>query len=109
MFALLSVWMALGCLITSLALVFLRASGKESVATILPYTVAFSAALAAAVLWGLRSNRSRDAAIVGQRLQAVVSLGLNSLTFAIMLVWLHGWVDATLGLIVEFGFLAFVY
>ena len=109
MLALFSVWIALGALITSLALVFLRASGKETVATLLPYTVAFSATLAAAVLWGLRKDRSKDSAIAGQRLQSVVSLALNSVTFAVMLVWLHGWIDASLGLAVEFGFLAFVY
>lgn len=109
MLALLSVWIALGCLITAGVLCFWRGPDLEAVLTIMPYTVALSVTLASAVLWGLRKDRSNDAAVAGRRLQAVAAILLNSLTFAILLVLLHGVVDAAIGIVVEFAFLAFVY
>jgi hypothetical protein len=107
--ALLSVWIALGCLLTSIALVFHRTGPVEGVLTLLPYTMGFSATLAAAVLWSHRRDRPDDPAVAGRRLQAVAAIALNSLSFAILLVLLHGVVDALLGLALEGGFLVFVY
>jgi hypothetical protein len=107
--ALLSVWIALGCLLTAVALVFWRGPDLETVLTVLPYTVALSVTLAAAVLWGLRKDASAAAGVAGRRLQAVAAIALNSLTFAILLVLLHGVVDAAIGIVVEFAYLAFVY
>ncbi len=107
--ALLSVWIALGCLVTAGVLCFWRGPDLEAVLTIMPYTVALSVTLAAAVLWDLRKDRSGEAAVAGRRLQAVAAILLNSLTFAILLVLLHGVVDAAIGIVVEFAFLAFVY
>lgn len=107
--ALLSVWIALGCLLTSIFLVIRRGTAGETVLTLLPYTMALSVTLAAAVLWGHRRDKSADAAIAGRRLQAVASIAMNSLTFAILLVWLHGALSAAAGLALEGGFLVFVY
>ncbi len=109
MLALLSVWIALGALVVSIAVVFYQADDRETVVTLLPYTLALSATFAAAVLWGLRKVPSEEPGVMGQRLQAVASIVLNSMTFAVLLVWLHGFVDATLGLLLEGGFLVFVY
>lgn len=109
MFALLSVWIALGALVTSIVVVFWRAEDRESVVTLLPYTLAFSATLAAGVLWGLRKRKNNEPGVAGQRLQSIASIVVNSLTFAVLLVWLHGVVDGLLGLIVEGVFLCFVY
>lgn len=109
MFALLSVWIALGAFITSIALVLWKSDDREAVATLLPYTIALSATFAAGVLWGLRKAKRDEAGVPGQRAQALTSLILNSLTFAIMLVWLHGFVDATLGVLLEGTFLCVIY
>lgn len=109
MLALLSVWIALGALIVSVAVVFYQADDRETVVTLLPYTIALSATFAAAVLWGLRKAPRDEPGVSGQRLQAVASIVLNSMTFAVLLVWLHGFIDATLGLLLEGGFLIFVY
>ena len=109
MLALLSVWIALGALITSLAVVFVRGVDKEMVITLLPYTVAFSVTLAAAVLWSHRGRKSAEVGIAGRRLQAVASIVMNSLTFAILLIWLHGIVNASIGLLLEGAFLCVVY
>ncbi len=109
MFALLSVWVAFGALVTSIVMVFWRSPDRESVVTLLPYTIAFSATLAAGVLWGLRQKKNSESGVPGQRLQAVAAIVFNSLSFAVLLVWLHGIVDALLGLAVEGVFLCFVF
>ena len=100
MFALLSVWIALGAFITSIALVFWKSDDREAVATLLPYTIALSATFAAGVLWGLRKAKREEAGVPGQRTQALTALILESLPWAIVLVWLHGVGEATLGLLV---------
>lgn len=109
MFALLSVWIGLGALVISVAVVFYHGTDRETVVTLLPYTVAFSATLAAGVLWALRKRPATEPGISGQRVQAVAAIIINSLTFAVLLVWLHGVVDGLLGIVVEGGFLCFVY
>ncbi len=109
MFALLSVWIAFGAFVTSLVMVFWKTEDREAVATLLPYTIALSVTFAAGVLWGHRKRRGEEPGVAGQRVQALASIVLNSLTFAVMLVWLHGLVDATLGLALEGGFLCLVY
>jgi hypothetical protein len=106
MLALLSVWIALGALLTSLLVVFTSLGDKEPVVTLLPYTIALSATLAAAVLWGFRRNRR---GIDAQRVQAIGAIVLNSFTFALLLFWLHGVRDGLAGLAVEGVFLVFVY
>lgn len=108
-FALLSVWIALGAFVTSIALVFLKSADREAVATLLPYTIALSATFASGVLWGLRKAAKDEAGVGGQRTQALAALVINSLTFAVMLVWLHGFFDATLGLLLEGAFLCLIY
>lgn len=109
MFALISVWIALGALVTSVVLIFHRDASLEIVLTLLPYTVAFSATLAAGVLWGLRRRRRDEPGVAGQRLQALAAIVLDSLAFSVLLVWLHGIIDGLLGVAVEGGFLCFVY
>lgn len=109
MAALLSVWIALGALITALVVVFIRVGEKEPVVTLLPYTIAFSATLAAAVLWVYRKRSAADAGIHGQRLQAVAAIAINGLTFAVLLFWLHGITKGLLGLLLEGAFLCLVY
>jgi hypothetical protein len=109
MFALLSVWIALGAFATSIVVVFWRAEDRESAVTLLPYTIAFSTTLAAGVLWGLRRRKNDEPGIAGQRLQSIASIVLNSLTYAVLLIWLHGVIDGLLGVIVEGVFLCFVY
>jgi hypothetical protein len=109
MIALFSVWLALGCLLTSITVAIFRRDNPEAVLTILPYTIALSVTMAAAVLWGHRQFRGDDPQIAGQRLQAVAAIAMNSLSFAILLVVLHGIGDAAKGLGVEGGFLIFVY
>lgn len=109
MFALLSVWIALGAFVTSIALVFWKSADREAVATLLPYTIALSATFASGVLWGLRKAPKDEAGVGGQRTQAMAALVINSLTFAVMLVWLHGFFDATLGLLLEGAFLCLIY
>lgn len=109
MIALFSAWLALGCLVTAIVVAIFRRENPEAVLTILPYTIALSVTMAAAILWGHRRFRGDDSQIAGQRLQAVASLALNSLSFAIVLVLLHGIGDAAIGIGVEGGFLIFVY
>ena len=109
MYALLSVWIALGALATAVVLVFYRDASVDIVLTLLPYTVAFSATLAAGVLWGLRRRGTGEPGVAGQRLQAIASIAVNSLTFAVLLNWLHGVVNGLLGLVLEGSFLCFVY
>jgi hypothetical protein len=109
MAALLSVWIALGALVTALLVVFTRMNGKESVVTLLPYTLAFSVTLAAAVLWAHRKKPVAETGVNGQRVQAVSAIALNALTFAVLLFWLHGVSKGLAGLALEGGFLAFVY
>ena len=109
MIALFSVWLALGCLLSSIAVAIFRREDPEAVLTILPYTIALSVTLAAAVLWGHRKYRGDDRQIAGQRLQAVAAIAINSLSFAILLVLLHGFADAAKGVALEGGFLVFVY
>ena len=109
MIALFSVWLALGCLLTSIAVAIFRRENPEAVLTILPYTIALSVTMAAAVLWGHRKYRGDDPQIAGQRLQAVASIAINSVSFAILLVVLHGIADAAKGVALEGAFLIFVY
>ena len=109
MFALLSAWIALGAFVTSLLLVFTRLGGKEAVMTLLPYTVAVSVTLAAAVLWAFRKRPVGDPGIAGQRLQALAAIALNSLTFAILLFWINGITNGFLGLVLEYSFLYVIY
>ncbi|RIK67601.1 MAG: hypothetical protein DCC65_05560 [Planctomycetota bacterium] len=109
MAALLSVWIALGAFVVSLAVVFYPSEDRETVVTLLPYTIALSATLAAAVLWTFRRRPAAEPGVAGRRMQAVAAIVINSITFAVLLVWLHGFVDATLGILLEGGFLCFVY
>jgi hypothetical protein len=109
MFALLAVWIAVGALITTGVLVVYQAADWELVLTLLPYTMAFSATLAAGVLWGLRKRPPTDPGVAGQRTQAVAAIAMNAVSFALLLVRLHGIVDGLIGLFVEVAFLALVY
>lgn len=109
MASLLSVWIALGALLTSLLVIFTNLTGKESVLTLLPYTIALSATLAAAALWANRKQPPADPGVAGQRLQSVAAIALNSLTFAILLFWLHGITKGLAGLALEGGFLLVIY
>lgn len=105
MSALLSVWIALGAFLTTLVLVAFPGRGAEAVVTLLPYTLALSATLAAAALWACRKAPARDPAAAGQRLQAVVAVVLNGISFAILLFALQSPRHAILGLVIEIGFL----
>ncbi len=112
MLAILAVWTALGALVTSIYVIFFRsgpAVDTELVVTLLPYTIAASATLAAAVLWGLRKHRADEEGVVGQRTQAVTALVINSVNFAALLFALQDFQFAVVGLIVEFGFLYVCY
>lgn len=109
MVAVLAVWLALGALVTTVAVVVRPSGGAEAVVTLLPYTLAFSATLAAAVLWGLRGRRASEPGVAGQRLQAGCAIAINSLSFAILLFALQTAVHAVFGLVLEGGFLAFCY
>lgn len=109
MSAVLSVWIALGALITSVAVVCWPTAGADAVVTLLPYTLALSATLAAAVLWGLRHRRPDEPGVAGQRMQAVASIVLNSLSFAILLFALQKPIHALMGLALEAAFLTFCY
>ena len=109
MAALLSVWIALGALITSLIVVFTRTGNKEPVVTLLPYTMALSATLAVGVLWAYRKREAATPGVPGRKLQAVASIAINSLTFAVLLFWLHGITKGLLGLLLEGAFLCTVY
>ncbi|MFQ5411442.1 MAG: hypothetical protein ACE5EC_04070 [Phycisphaerae bacterium] len=105
MYAIASVWIALGALITTIALILIPDRSAEQVVTLLPYTLAFSATLAAGVLWAFRKRKDADAAVAGQRLQAIAALLINSLSFAILLFTLLEAKYALAGLVLEYGFL----
>lgn len=105
MFSILSVWIALGCFITALLTVFRPDAGADSVVTLLMYTIAASATLAAGVLWGLRKRSASDAGVAGQRIQALVALLINSVTFALILFALLDWRNALMALAIEYAFL----
>ena len=109
MAALLSVWVALGALATTLLLVFTRLGSKGSVLILLPYTLAFSVTLAAAVLWATRKKSPSEPGVSGQRVQARAAIILDAMTFAVLLFWLHGIAKGFAGLAVEGAFLGFVY
>jgi hypothetical protein len=109
MIAVLSVWIALGALVTTIIVVLFAAHGAEAVVTLLPYTLAFSATLAAAVLWSLRHRRPDERGVAGQRLQAVAAIAMNGLSFAILLFALQQPHHALLGLGLEAAFLMFCY
>jgi len=57
----------------------------DRVVTLLMYTIALSATFAAGVLWALRGRRADEPGVAGQRTQAAASLGINSLTFGVIL------------------------
>lgn len=105
MFAILSVWIALGALVTTVLILFRQDASVEIVITLLPYTIALSATLAAGVLWALRRRGTTEPGVAGQRVQATAALVLDSLSFAILLFALQDVEFAVVGLIVEFGFL----
>lgn len=109
MIAILSVWIALGALITSIVIICWPTAGADAVVTLLPYTIALSATLAAAVLWGLRGRRPDELGVAGQRLQAVASIVLNSISFALLLFALQTPIHALMGLALEAAFLTFCY
>ena len=105
MFAILAVWIALGALITTIIVVVLPDESAEAVVTLLPYTLACSATLAAGVLWAYRKRDTGEPGVAGQRTQAVAALVMNSLSFAVLLFALQEVQYAVAGLIVEGGFL----
>ncbi len=105
MIAVLSVWIALGALLTSIVLIFFPDGSAESVVTLLPYTIALSATLASAVLWALRSRETAEDGVGGQRLQALAALAINSMTFAIMLFSLLDPLYALSAMVIEYVFL----
>ena len=109
MIAIAAVWTALGALITTIALIAMPDSSAETVVTLLPYTIALSATLAAGVLWALRKRPAAETGVAGQRAQALASLAINSLNFAILLFALNDAEYAILGLFIEFGFLWLCY
>jgi len=109
MFAVLSVWIALGALLTTIIVVLRPSVGVESVVTLLPYTIALSATFAAAVLWALRNRRTDEPGVAGQRLQAIAAIMLNSISFAILLFALQKPQHALIGLALEAAFLTFCY
>ncbi|MCB9853405.1 MAG: hypothetical protein H6819_09950 [Phycisphaerales bacterium] len=105
MFAVLSVWIALGALVTSIVVVLLPDQGAEPVVTLLPYTVALSATLAAGVLWWLRTRPDDEPGVAGQRLQALAALFINSITFAVLLFSLLDPWYALAAMAIEYVFL----
>jgi len=105
MTAVLAVWIALGALITTIVVFAYPWTGREAVITLLPYTIALSATLAAAVLWALRHQPITEPGVAGRRLQAWTAIGLNSVSFAISLFALQSPKHAVAGLAIEFGFL----
>lgn len=105
MIAVLSVWIALGALLTSIVLIFFPDGSAESVVTLLPYTITLSATLASAVLWALRSREAAEPGVGGQRLQALAALVINSMTFAIMLFSLLDPLYALAAMAIEYVFL----
>ena len=109
MFAILAVWIALGALITTIIVVLLPDQSAETVVTLLPYTIALSATLAAGVLWAFRKRDVDEPGVAGQRTQATAALIMNSLSFAILLFALQDFQYALIGLAVEGGFLWFCW
>lgn len=105
MFAVLSVWIALGALVTSIVVILLPDKGAEPVVTLLPYTVALSATLASGVLWWLRSKPADELGVAGQRMQALAALFINSLTFAVLLFSLLDPMYALAAMAIEYVFL----
>ncbi len=106
MFALLSVWMALGALVTTVVTVVTDWPGKEPVVTLLPYTYALAATLAAGVLWAFRQRPADDAGVAGQRSQAMAAIVLIAIALAILLIWANGWFYGLAGWVIELVFLA---
>ena len=109
MFAIFAVWIALGALITSIVVVLLPDESAETVVTLLPYTIAFSATLAAGVLWAFRNRPQDEPGVAGQRMQSIAALVMNSLSFTILLFALQDFHYAVVGLMVEAGFLWFCW
>ncbi len=109
MFAVFSVWIALGALITTIYVVVRPAGGAEAVVTLLPYTIALSCTFAAGVLWALRTRRADEPGVAGQRLQAFAAITFNGLSFAILLFALQKPQHALIGLALEAAFLTFCY
>ncbi len=109
MFAVLSVWIALGALVTTIYVVLRPAGGAEAVVTLLPYTIALSVTFAAGVLWALRARRAEEPGVAGQRLQSVAAIVLNSISFALLLFALQKPQHALIGLALEAAFLTFCY
>lgn len=105
MFAVLSVWIALGALVMSIITIFRPDRSADLVVTLLQYTIALSATLAACVLWWLRTREADEPGVSGQRLQAIVALVINSLTFAILLFALLDPLQALLAMVIEYTFL----
>ncbi len=105
MFAVLSVWIALGALVTTVIVIARPDATADRVVTLLMYTIALSATLAAGVLWALRRRPGDEPGVAGQRLQSVASLGLNSLTFAVILFALLPPGYAVAALTIEYVFL----
>ena len=106
MFAVLSVWIALGALLTTIVVTLLPREGADAVVTLLPYTYALSCTFAAGVLWALRRRPADEAGVTGQRAQAFTAIGLNGLSFAILLFALQSPLHALAGLVLEISFLS---
>ena len=106
MYAVLSVWIALGALVTTIAVAVLPKQNAEAVITLLPYTFAFSATLAAGVLWAFRKRRPDEQGVAGQRLQAFTSIAINSVSLAVLLFTMQTPLHAFAALAIEFSFLS---
>lgn len=109
MTAVLSVWIALGALVTTVFVVFNADARPEVVVTLLPWTYALACTLAAAQLWGLRGRRPDEPGIAPRRLQAAVAIGLSVVALTILLIAANGVVFGLAGLAIEIGFLALCY
>ena len=109
MLALLSVWIALGALATTIVTMAATWGGKESVMTLLPYTYALSITLASAVLWGLRNRPASEQGVVGQRGQSFIAIIINGTSLTILLVAANGILYGLAGLTIEIAFLALCY
>lgn len=109
MTAILSVWIALGSLLTTIFVVLNIDASAEIVLTLLPWTYALACTLAAAQLWGLRKRRADEPGVGPRRLQAVVAIGLCAIALTILLVAANGPLYGLAGLAIEIGFLAFCY
>lgn len=109
MFALLSVWIALGALLTTVVMALTHWSGREAVITVLPYTFALSVTFAAGVLWAYRGREASDAGVAGQRLQAIAAIAINTVALAILLIFVNGALYGPLGLAIEIVFLWICY